>query len=383
MRRKGDFSRRQVLGKGLGAVSAVLLGAVRVRAQDTRPTTVPVDDLRCGMIGIGGRGSGLLSAVNQSPGVRVTALCDINPKHLQAAAEKVKDDRPRLFEDYRKLIEFKDLDAVVIATPVYLHAEMSVAVLNGGMHLYCEKPLGMTVKDCKAVLKAAQSAKGIYQGGTQLRYAHPWQSSIKLILSGEVGRPIFVRAHRHNVGDLPHDRQWLFEKRHCGDTIVEQAVHEFDLFNWILGGPPVRASGFGQQSLRFEPKGRDIMDNYALSLDYGKDKKVSYSHSWISAPKIPMDGRQEIVYCEEAAVDVENAMVYPRNFGEPYKVTPAEPAGDSTQLAIDDFFKCIREKRKPLAGVQTGFDGAMAAILGRQSIEDGRVVTMEELLKEG
>jgi predicted dehydrogenase len=96
-----------------------------------------------------------------------------------------------------------------------------------------------------------------------------------------------------------------------------------------------------------------------------------------------MDGRQEIVYCEEAAVDIENAMVYPRNFGEPYKVAPPEPAGDSTQLAIDGFFRCIREKRKPLASVQAGFDGAMAAILGRQSIEDGRVVTMEELLKEG
>lgn len=383
MHRKGDCSRRQVLGKGLGAASAVLLGAVRVRAQDTKPSAILKDDLRCGMIGVGGRGSGLLQAVDKSPGVRVTALCDTNAERLRAAADKVKDDKPRLFDDYRKLIASNEVDAVVIATPVYLHAEMAVATLAAGPHLYCEKPMGMTVKDCKDVLKATKTAKGLYQVGTQLRYAHPWQSSIKLILSGEVGRPIFIRAHRHNVGDLPHDRQWLFEKKHCGDTIVEQAVHEIDLFNWIFGGPPVRASGFGQQSLRFEPKGRDIMDNYALSFDYGKDKKVSYSHSWISAPKIPMDGRQEIVYCEEAAVDVENAMVYPRNYGDPYKVTPAEPAGDCTQLAIDDFFKCIREKRKPLSDAQAGFNGAMAGILGRESMEAGRVITMEELLKQG
>ncbi len=75
-------------------------------------------------------------------------------------------------------------------------------------------------------------------------------------------------------------------------------------------------------------------------------------------------------------------MVYPRDFNQPYKVTPAEPAGDLDQLAVDNFFQCIRKKRKPLANAQTGFDAAMAAILGRQSMEDGRVVTMEELLKQ-
>jgi len=312
----------------------------------------------------------------------VAALCDIDAKHLQTAADKVKADEPKLFDDYRKLIEFKGLDGIVIATPVFLHAEMAEAVLAVGQNCYCEKPMAMTVKDCKAVLKAAQNSKGLYQGGTQLRYSSPWRPSIELILSGEVGKPIFIRAHRHNTGDLPHDRQWLFEKRYCGDTIVEQAVHEFDLFNWIFGNPPVRASGFGQQSIRFEPKGRDIMDNYALSFDFGKDKKVSYSHSWISAPKIPMDGRQEIVYCEKAAVDVESGMVYPRDFGEAYKVD-SEPKGDSTQMAVDGFFKSIREKSKPLANAWTGFDAAMTAILGRQSMEEERVVTMEELLKQG
>lgn len=393
------MSRRQVLGAGVQAASAVLLGSSGLRAGEAKadrkkgagPATKPAaasgpaavkDDLRCGIIGVGGRGSGLLKATDQAPGVRVTAICDIDADRLKAAAEKVQADQPRAFMDYHELVDFKELDAVFIATPIHLHAEMALAVLASGRSCYCEKPMGLTVKELNQVVNASKSVRGIYQIGTQLRYAHPWQSSIKFILSGEIGRPILIRAHRHNVGDLPHDRAWLFQNKYCGDTIVEQAVHELDLFNWIFGGIPVRAAGFGGQALRFKPEPRDIMDHYTLSLDYGKNKKVSYSHSWISSPKIPADGRQEIVYCEKGAVDIENGMVYPMDFGEPYKVD-AGPEGDSTQLAVNDFFACVRERRRPLSDAEAGRNGTLTALLGRTAIYEGRVVTMEELLKQG
>lgn len=376
MARSGNLSRRQVLGRGLGA-AAVLASPTILRAGQA-----PQDDLRCGMIGTGGRGQGVLEAIHKSPGVRVTALCDIHAGRLNQAAARVQEDRPRLFGDYREMLDYPELDVVFVETPCYLHAEMVLAVLASGRHCYGEKPMALTVPDLNAIVQASQQSAGIYQVGTQLRYASPWQPAIKAILSGALGKPVFIRAHRHNAGDLPHDRAWLFKRELCGDTICEQAVHEFDLFNWILGGIPLRAAGFGAQSVRFAPVGRDILDNYTLSLDYGKHKTVSYSHSWISAPRVPFDGRQEIVYCEKGAVDVEGGKIYPLEGGEPIAVAP-EPQGDPTQLAVDDFFRCIRQGEQPLANAEAGRNAALVALLGQKAIDEGRVVNMRELLASG
>jgi len=122
--------------------------------------------------------------------------------------------------------------------------------------------------DIDAILEVAATSEGIFQVGTQLRYASRWQPAIETVLGGQLGQPIMIRAYRHHVGDYPCDRRWLFYRRYSGDTILEQAVHEFDLFNRVLGGIPVRASGFGGLGLWLEPDDRDTLDHYTLSLDY-------------------------------------------------------------------------------------------------------------------
>ncbi len=339
------------------------------------------DDVRCAMIGTGGRGSGVLGAIHKSPGVRVTALCDIHAGRLNQAAQMVAEDKPRLFSDYRRLIDEAEVDAIVIATPCHLHAEMSLAVLASGRHCYCEKPLALTVKDCDAVAEAAKRGPGIFQIGTQLRYTHPWNPSIKLIQSGELGKPIFVRGQRHIVGDYPRVRRWFFFRKYSGDTMVEQAVHEFDLFNWALGGMPVRAAAFGGLGLHDTPEGRDTIDHYTLSLDYGDKGQVGYSHGWISAPNMPHEGWEQLVYCEKAAIHMAKGKVYPRE-GEAYDVDDSLK-GDWNMFAVNDFFRCIRASETPLANAETGRAATLVALLARKAVDEGRVVTMKELLAEG
>lgn len=371
----GSLSRRRFLNRSVAATSAVVLAPAALRAGQQG------EDIRCGMIGTGGRGLGVLGAVHKSPGVRVTALCDIHAGRLNQAAAMVAEDRPRLFSDYRRLIDFGELDAVFIATPCHLHAEMILPVLDSGRHCYAEKPMALTVRDCDAILEAARRAEGIFQIGTQLRYASPWQPGIEEIQSGRLGRPIFVRGQRHGVGDYPSVRRWFFFRKYSGDTMVEQAVHEFDLFNWALGGVPVRASGFGGLGLHDAPEGRDTIDHYTLSLDYGDKGQVSYSHGWISAPKMPREGWEQLIYCEKGAIHLETGKVYPRA-GEPYDVSE-EREGNWNDLAVNDFFRCIRESDQPLANAETGRDSTLVALLARKAIDTGRVVTWKELLAEG
>ncbi len=386
-----DLSRRNLLAAGMGAASAVLLASgCQLGKTTAQPTMLPDPEplplapgaeIRLGIIGIGGRGSGVLSAIHKAPGVRVSAVCDINPDHLERAAKMVEDDKPVKFTDYHKMLASDLIDAVAVETPCYLHAPMVLDVLASGRHCYAEKPMAISTRDLDAMVAAVAKSRRVYQVGTQLPHAAPWAASIKAINEGQIGEPILIRAHRHNAGDLPHDVPWFFKRKLCGDTILEQAVHEFDIFNAIFQGIPEQACGSGGQAMLFEPKGRDIRDHYAMTYDYGKNKRVSYSHSWISVPGVPADGRQEIVYGSEGVVDVEAGMIYPRK-GDPRPVGK-EPAGDSTQLAVQDFFDCIRTGKKPLTDAVRGRNSALVALLGLKALDTGRVVTMHEIVTQG
>lgn len=386
-----DLSRRSILAGGLGAASVALLTPGSTgQAVDPQPESAaqpealrlaPGEDIRCGIIGVGGRGTGVLEAINNVPGVRVTAICDIDEAKTKAAAAKVAADEPRLFRDYQELIKLDQLDVVFVETPCHLHANMVVDVVASGRHCYGEKPMALSVADVERVVRAVEASRKVYQVGTQLPYAAPWFGAIKAVNEGAIGKPIFVRAHRMNGGDLPHHIPWFFDRKLCGDIILEQAVHEFDIFNALLQDIPERACGFGGQAMMFEPPGRNIRDHYAVVLDYGKDRKVSYSHVYISVSNVPCDGRSEFVYGTDGVVDVEHGMIYPRK-GKPREVEQ-EPKGDSTQLAVNHFFDCVRHGRRPLTDVTRGRNGALVGLLGLKALDTGRTVTMKELLSQG
>ncbi|MBI4579916.1 MAG: Gfo/Idh/MocA family oxidoreductase [Planctomycetes bacterium] len=383
-----SVSRRRFLGTGMAVGSAVLLAPGQGRAAEGDK-----DDIRCGFIGVGGRGFGDLQAIHKSPGVKVTALCDINGKNLNRAAEHVADDGPKLFEDYRDLVAFKGLDAVFIATPCYLHAEMAIAVLDSGRHCYLEKPMAITMKDLNAVHAATRRSKGILQIGTQLRYASPWKPTLEAITSGKVGKPILVRAFRNNAGNFPGNG-WFVDPVKSGDVMLEQAVHEFDIFNAIFQGVPRRGAGFGGQALR-ESVG-PMHDHFTLCLDYGENQQVGYTHSWLAARDVGCDGMNEFVYCVDGTVDIHGGHIYHREAKivkksavgtQPAEMTnredvPRESKGDSTQLAVDDFFRCCRKGERPLANADTGRDAVLVGLLCRKALAEGRVVTMDEVLAE-
>ena len=378
MEESGRYSRRQVLGTGVGVAASVLAGPAVLRAAEPAPQIK--DDIRCGMIGTGGRGGGVLKAIHKSPGVRVTALCDIHAGRLNKAAAKVEQDKPKLFDDYHKLIDYPEVDAIFVETPCYLHAEMVVAVLESGRHCYGEKPMALTVRDLNEIVRVAKASRRVHQVGTQLRYASPWKPALEAIQKGILGKPIQIHGRRLNAGDMPHDRPWFFNRDLSGDVILEQAVHEFDLFNAAFQDIPERAAGFGGQAVRFEPKGRNIMDHFSLTLDYGKNKEVGYNHSWI-APS-GADGWRFVVYGEKGALELNSGKIFMVDGDKPQKVSE-EPKGDSTQLAVDDFFRCIREGDKPIADSEAGRKAALVGLLGRTAIYEGRVVTMKEILAQG
>lgn len=360
-----DHTRRDSLIKLAAAIgSAALL-----------PAQSPNDTMRVAFIGVGNRGSSLLKNMLKVPGVKVVAICDIDPERLKAAQAAAGGADG--LEEYRKLLDRKDIDAVVIATPVDLHKEMAVAALEVGKNVYCEKPMALTPEQCRMVANAAASAKGIFQAGFQLRHDPNRAASMKLIKEGGIGKVLFLQSYRH-TGDLPHDSAWYFDRTRSGDIIVEQACHIIDLMVWAAGSHPLRAFGSGGINLyKNDPPGRTIMDNYSVIYEFPNDIRCEFSQIYFDPQGF--SGIKERVYGSDAAIDLATATMIHREKRGEKKLDVPDAGQDSTYLSLAAFIDNARGKKKPLNNAESARISTLTAMLGRKSIYERRIATWEEV----
>jgi predicted dehydrogenase len=343
------------------------------------------EPIGAGFIGTGNRGSYLLRTTLNQAGVKVVAVCDIKPDRLDKAASAAARDQPATFNDYRRLLERKDVGAVFIASPCDLHVEMAIAALQAGKHVYCEKPAGITPESIGRLVEVAKASRTVYQVGQQMRADAKLQKTISKIREGVAGELIMAKAQRHAGEDLDHDgpsKDWFFDAKRSGDVIVEMAVHNLDECNWAIGSRPDRAGGFGGALLwKDDPPGRTNMDGYTLSYDYANGVKLSFTQIFFHPNRLPNGGQYLYVYGTTGAVDVGAGMYYPRARGsQPVPLlTPEEQKARPLDNAhIAGFLECIRTGSKPLADIEVGATAALTAIMGREAIYQKRVVSWQE-----
>src|SRR5262245_42061428 len=183
-----------------------------------------------GFIGLGDRGTQLLNVALRIPGARIAAICDPDPAHLRRAADLAREHQPRPASDLRGLFSRGALDAVVIASPVYLHRDHALAALAAGCHVYLEKPMAMDAAGARQVLTAAEAAESrgqVFQMGFQRRYSPRYRSSMEAIHRGDAGKVLFIRAQWHATGDPARaNKPWYFRREKSGDIVLEQACHQ-------------------------------------------------------------------------------------------------------------------------------------------------------------
>ena len=340
----------------------------------------PNDAIRVAFIGVGNRGAYLLRHTMNVPGVNVVAVCDIDTERMNAAAEAAaaKGRSPAACEDFRKMLdERKDIDAVVIATPVNMHKAMALAALELGKHVYCEKPMALTPEDSHVMVQAANSAKGIFQAGFQLRHDPNRRAAMEFIHRGGIGKVLFLQGYRH-TGDLPRKTAWYFDRSVSGDNITEQACHILDLFTWAIGKPPLRAFGSGGINLFHDiPPGRTTMDNYSVIYEFPDDVRVVFSHIYFDPPGF--SGIKERVFGANGAIDLATATWIERaNKGE-LKLEVPNAGQNSTYLSLAAFYENARGHKTPLNNAQSAYRSTLMAMLGRKAIYERRVVGWDEI----
>ena len=222
-------SRREFLGHtgraaaavGIGLAGAEGLGARLAFAQEPRPQSaakVPV----MGLIGAGGMGRGNMQNL-MNHGIPFAAVCDVDQRHVRQAAEMVEKKqgkRPEIFHDFRKLLERKDIDAVVIATPDHWHALPAIYACEAGKDLHLEKPICHNVTEGRAMVAAMKRNKNIVQVGTWQRSTREFVDAVDFIRSGRLGKVTMVRA-------------WKTDDFHMGKNSQKTPPSELDYDFWV------------------------------------------------------------------------------------------------------------------------------------------------------
>jgi len=242
------------------------LGAVLVAAPYVSRAASAGDTLNVALIGCGEQGRALINAALKIPDLRFRGVCDIWPYNRTYAERLLKkfshDARP--FDDYREMLAaLPDLDAVLIATPDFMHAEHTNAALRAGRHVYCEKLMSNTVEGARSMVHTARETGKLLQIGHQRRsnprYIHARDQLVreaKLLgrinnASGQWNRAVAddlgfpasqalpeARLQQYGYTNMHEFRNWRWFKRYAGGPISDLGAHQIDVFNWMLGTNP-------------------------------------------------------------------------------------------------------------------------------------------------
>jgi len=292
------------------------VAAAATPAAKPAPTATPapatseglkLDDrpFKLGVIGCGSQATlNLMPAALRIPGIKFTAVCDVIPARA-ALAQKLAGPEAKTYTDYEALLKEADMDAVLIVTPLFLHRSMVEAAFKNGRHVFCEKTMGYTIDDCKAMLKAQMASGRILQIGHHLRY-HPLyffallHYIVRHPLLGKITN-VHCQWNRNGTWRRPPDpkeaegvdfKKWGYEsmdevlnwrlyRKYSGGLMTELASHQLDVVNWFLGDVlPEAVVGVGKtdnddSKLGPFPK-RTIFDNVHLIYEYPDGVVVTY-----------------------------------------------------------------------------------------------------------
>ncbi|NOX56191.1 MAG: Gfo/Idh/MocA family oxidoreductase [Planctomycetes bacterium] len=411
-------TRRQFLGTTAAAAAGWAGGKLYAAGASAKPG--PNDTINLALIGCGARGAGqVMPSFMRLPGVRMVAVCDVNSKRLAQAREKAGGSKVAAYHDFRKLLEDKSIDAVIVATQAHWHVLITIAACQAGKDVYVEKPLGNCIGEGRYAIQAAKKYNRIVQIGTQQRSQEHYRKAVEIIQSGQLGEISEVKVWDYEnwwpgrgfpadcdpppeldwdfyVGPAPFRRynpniyfnygyDW-FKLSGAGHQVA-WGVHHFDIVLWAMGvNWPVRVAAFGGnyafQDNREWPNTLDgiaefgpgpvakhgFVLQYTMRIGcrrvkrshgkcfYGSDATMLLDRSRFSIVK-EIHGRKKPV--------AEGHLINPEE-----EVLPADDRFRHSEV----FLQNIRERKQPFANLETGHYATNIGHLFNISWEVGRSI---------
>jgi len=286
------FNRRDFIKTTGVAAGGLVLSSSLLQAQGKKAG----DKLNIALVGIGAEGEVLLNSLLKLPNLNFVAVCDIWPIRKNYAFRRIFKElkqKAKMYEDYKEVIanHAKELDAVIIATPDFWHAPMTVDFLNAGVNVYCEKMMSDTIEGAKSMVRAARKSGKLLQIGHQRtsnpRYIYARETLLRknnicgkiLASNGQWNRAVTADLTYAAKQAIPADvlkkfgytsmeqfRNWRWFKNLGGGPLSDLGAHQIDIFGWFLGAHPTRVYA----SANSDYNHKDWPDNVMCLFDFDK-----------------------------------------------------------------------------------------------------------------
>lgn len=405
-----DFTKKAALA-GVGSA----LAARRVVGANDR--------IRVGFIGLGNRGDEVLEGFLQQKDAEIVALCDLHQPYIDFAAKKVGGS-PNQSQDYRRIIERKDLDAVAIVTPDHWHALMTIEACKAGKDVYCEKPLSLCVEEGRKMVQAARDNKRVVQVGLQRRSSEVCREAAEFVNKGGIGKVTAVRAfHVQNewprgIGNpaneeppkdydwdtylgpapkVPYNKnrtfyrfRWFYD--YSGGQLTNFGVHYLDMIHWALGqDAPLAVTALGGKFAISD--NREIPDTLEVVWQYPNNTLVSFAqfNATAAAPtgrpgEVEFRGTKGTLYLQWNGYEVVPDLIIPNEFPARSPIDRELQRGyrknakaeieakkgvgkDGTAAHARNFLDCVRSRQKPNCDIEQGHRDTSAALIGNIALK--------------
>ncbi len=349
------------------------------------------DRVSIGFIGVGGMGSGHLGGYARNPKYPAVAICDVDASRREEAARGVGPECGK-HNDYRELLDRKDVDAVVIAVPDHWHALAAVHACEAGKDVYCEKPLSLTIAQARAMANAARRYGRVFQTGSQQRSSGEFLKACELVRSGRIGkvhtvlvnvwgtsRPCTLPAEETPagmdwdrwIGPAPwrpfskglHPFNWRGYRDFSGGMMTDWGAHHLDIAQWGLG-----MDGSGPVEI-LPPGGKNH-----VTYRYQSGVIVRCGELGVNGVQFAGDGGKITVNRGYFHAEPEDAAAEPLGPGE---VRLYHSPGHH-----EDWRQCIWSRERPIADVEIGARSVTVCHLGNIAIWLGRKLRWDPLKEE-
>lgn len=277
--RSQRVTRRDFL-RGSATIAATAVVLPTIVPSSVFGANAPSERIAVGCVGLGGQGTGNMKGFRGNPNAQIVALCDVDAKHVERARSIAEIDKGSCHGDFRELLARRDIDAVSVATPDHWHAQVSLAAVEAGMDVYCEKPLTLTIAEGRVLADAVARYKRVFQTGSQQRSADNFRQACELVRNGYIGdvKTVHVGIAGNNrkceptwepmpvppeldydmwLGPAPwepyHEQrchyQFRFLLEYSGGQVTNWGAHHLDIAQWGLGmddSGPVELLGRGE-----------------------------------------------------------------------------------------------------------------------------------------
>lgn len=411
------FSRRSFLQNTGKLAAAATIGSIPLAetlASPASPTSVRVgaaDKIRVALIGCNSMGWANLREHIALPEVECIGLCDVDENVLNkrgAELEKQTGKKAILYRDFRKLLENKEVDAVIIGTPDHWHCLMAVYAMQAGKDVYVEKPLANSIDECNTMVAAAKRYGRVVQVGQWQRSGPHWQSAMEYVRSGKLGKISHVKnwlyysgfkemkpepdtvappgvdyemwlgpARKQAFNINRYHGKWRYFWDYGGGIMTDWGVHLLDMaFNGMQSTFPKSVMSTGGK-YSFPQSAMQTPDNQFTTYDHG-DYVVTWEHVTGSTPGLYGNNYCGVAFVGKngtLVVDREKWRLFPEAENGQY-LLPALPeqkgSGRDLALHVKNFIDCIKSRGKTACDIETARNVAVNAQLGNIAMKTGR-----------